>query len=78
METRYSQHQLETVLASASRVTETDMEWAATFDNDCTVQYDRFVSEKFKAGETVVISKSPKKSYMGRYYEASASESPKR
>ena len=69
METRYSQHQLETVLASASRVTETDMEWVAIFDNDCTVQFDRFVSESFKAGETVVISKSPKKGYMGRYYE---------
>ena len=45
------------------------MEWVAIFDNDCTVQFDRFVSESFKAGETVVISKSPKKGYMGRYYE---------
>lgn len=69
METRYSQHQLETVLASASRVTETDREWVAIFDNDCTIQYDRFVSERFEAGETVVIRKFPKKSYMGRYYE---------
>ncbi len=70
MKTRYSQNKLETILASATKVTETEDEWVATFDEDCTIWFDRFVSESFKAGETVVVSKTSKKSYTGRYYEA--------